>query len=102
MAINSTQPIDFCIGEVISTSPLLIKVSDNLVISEEFILLTRSVTNYIGTFTYIEGLINDDSAIKEGDTLTVRYNNGLIANDTVVLVKVNKGQKFIVIDRVGG
>lgn len=45
-AVEATKPTAFIFGTVISASPLKIKVSNNLILTEEFLVVPRTLTNY--------------------------------------------------------
>lgn len=45
-AVEATKPTAFLFGTVISASPLKIKVSNNLILTEEFLVVPKSLTNY--------------------------------------------------------
>ena len=90
-AVNASQPSNMIFGTVISTNPLKIKVDQKLILTSAQLVLSRNVTLHQ---VYIR--INEDNEYK---WITV-YNN-LNKNDTVLLMQVSGGQKYIVIDRVG-
>ena len=45
-AVKASRPCDYYIGTVVGVNPLEIKISQSMVISEEFLVIARSVTDY--------------------------------------------------------
>lgn len=70
-AVESTNPVNILFGTVYKTSPLEIEIHQKLVLPKEFLILTETV------------------AKKE-----------LKNNDIVALIRVQGGQKYMVIDKV--
>lgn len=86
---NATSyPLTMMYGTVISTSPLKINVEQKMVLDASFLTLTRNVTNY------------STSVVIDGQTRTVTIPNALKNGDTVVLLREQGGQKFVVMDKV--
>ena len=46
-AVKASRPCDYIVGNVIGTEPLKIKVSNALVIEDDFLIKTRNVTDYV-------------------------------------------------------
>lgn len=127
-AVEATKPVNVCFGEVISTSPLLIDIEQKMKLSEKQLILSRNVTdyavtaaidvmtdNYTGAHSHavysVDGEGNNTNLITDSkdiphthkiqgeQTITVR--NGLAVGDSVILMRQQSGQKFIVLDRIG-
>lgn len=73
-ATEAKNPVKVCFGKVTSTSPLKILVEQRITLGAAQLVLTRNVT--------------EDA------------NNALQDNDEVVLLRMQGGQKYIVIDKV--
>lgn len=69
--LYSSKPCDVLTGKVVSTSPLKIKVSQKMLVTEEFLLRTETFSN---------------CGFKEGDE--------------VVLIRKQRGQLFLIVDKV--
>ena len=112
---NSTAVL---FGEVINDEPLQIMVEQRLTLDEEFLVLTRNVTDYDVDVTI--GWVSD-SALKshrhsfgDGSTNSVDLSHeheitgrktmtvhaGLQIGEIVLLIRQEGGQKYIVVDRV--
>ena len=116
-AFQNSDPTAWMMGEVINTSPLEIQIEQRLTIDEDLLILTRNVTDYtveiehswatemaLGSHShsYSEGttgganLSHNHTII--ADEVTIK--NGLQVGETVLLLRQDGGQKFIVVDRV--
>ena len=89
-AVNAGKPCNYRTGIVIQENPLHIKVSNSLVLEEEFLHLARNVTDY-------EMEIKLDGTVKR-----CQVKNGLKKGERVLMIRKAGGQEFAVIDRVVG
>lgn len=111
-AVNASKPTAIVYGKVISNSPLKINVEQKMTLTAAQLVLTRNVTDYktnmtIGnTQTYYwtgteENPISVDVGHKHAIGKTsVTVHNGLVVGDEVIMIQMQGGQKYIVIDRV--
>ncbi len=88
-AVNSEKPCNIVFGSVISDSPLKINVEQKLTLSQEQLILSRSVTDF-----QIEISENDYKKM-------LIVHNKLKAGEKVILSRLQGGQKFVVLDRIG-
>ncbi|WP_025950465.1 DUF2577 domain-containing protein [Geobacillus thermocatenulatus] len=70
-AVEATNPVDVLFGTVVSESPLEVQIHQKLKLTEEFLVITERVTQA-----------------------------NLKRADKVVLLRVQGGQQFIVLDKV--
>lgn len=84
-AVNSAKPVEACFGKVIGVSPMKIFVEQKLVLGEAQLVLCRNVCNF---FTTVDGKY-------------VEVLNGLKVGETVVLIRQQGGQRYLVLDRIG-
>ena len=89
-AVNASKPVHIVFGTVLNVSPLKIKIEQKLILESEQLILTRNVTNY------------KTSIVIDGEIKNITINNGLKINNHVLLVRMQEGQKYIVLDRIGG
>lgn len=71
-AVKESKPCEIKFGTVVSTSPLKINMEQKIILEEPCLILTSNV--------------RDEKTIKSGDS--------------VILLRVQGGQKFIVLDRI--
>ena len=89
-AVSAGKPCDYRTGIVTQVDPLHIKVSNSLVLEEEFLHLARNVTDY-------ETEVKLDGTIRK-----CQVKNGLKKGEGVLMMRKAGGQEFVVIDRVVG
>lgn len=61
-AIESSRPVNIAFGKVISASPIKIQIDEKLVLDEDFLILTRNVTDY--SFEITVGHVTEKSKEK--------------------------------------
>lgn len=97
---NSMKLTDYVYGEVTSIEPLKIKVDQKLELTSSIIILTSSVIekkiNISHTHGYSEGTTNAESP----DLSEFVIVEGLIVGDKVIMLRVENGQKFIVLSKL--
>ena len=84
-AVAASDPVIFLSGKVISAQPLKINVEQRLTLGKEHLMLS--------------GLVKDQKIETENGTITLKL--GLKAEETVILLRMQGGQKFLVLDRMG-
>lgn len=70
-AVEATKPVRIYFGEVMDTDPLKINVEQKMILGENQLILTRTV-----------------------------FDEGLAAGSRVILIRIQGGQKFIVMDNL--
>lgn len=120
-ANEAAKPVNVCFGEVVGKSPLKINVEQKMVLGEGQLVLTRNVTDYMTTVTVQweteeEKIRHKHAGGGSGDTEYAEIphihsvigtknfllHNALEVGDEVILIRQQEGQKYIVIDRIGG
>ena len=126
-ANNASKPVQVCFGKVTSSSPLQILVDQKMTLDSSFLVLTRNVTDFTTMVTVqwesessltthtVKGKDSnsDDIDLKSGATkLThthdiegtkqMTIHNHLEKGEEVILLRMQGGQKYIVLDRIGG
>lgn len=86
-ANNSENPIDLRVGTVESIKPLKVRLNQKVILTETFVKLSRNVKDYDTTMT-----IN-------GKTETVKIHNGLKVGENVLMIRYQKGQKYLILER---
>lgn len=108
-AYEANKPMALIYGQVTSTDPLKILVDQKLELTQEFLVLTRNVMDYD-----LEMTVNHQTEITGGGSgeasfephlhkyvgrKTFRVHNGLILGDTVLMLRDNGGQRYVIIDK---
>jgi len=108
--IESSKPVNIAFGKVINQSPLQINVDQKMTLGELQLILTRNVTDYVTNVTINWNTANTSGGSGEGSfashshslngTKQVTINNALKVGENVVLLRVQGGQKYLVLDRL--
>lgn len=106
-AVKASKPCDYQIGTVVSEKPLKIKMSQSLILEEEFIHLSRGVADFKAEIT-LDGMktrqetdVAQDVTV-QADRQEVTIHNALKKGEKVLMFRKNGGHDFIVVDRVVG
>lgn len=110
-AVDASKPCGVYFGKVVSVSPLKISVEQKLTLGREQLILCRGVTDYetyitVSWETEKESGGSGYAAFAEhshniSGKKKILVHNALETGEKVVLLRVQGGQKFIVLDRVG-
>lgn len=97
-AVNSGNPVAVMFGTVTKSSPLEINVDQRFTIDEDFLIVTERLTRYEVDLKHNHTTSGEDT----GEALTekVVIREGFKVGDTVLLLRVQGGQKYVVWDRV--
>lgn len=117
-AVDAAKPTAIVFGDVISSSPLKIKVEQKMTLTDEQLILAKNVTDYTVNATVewtTESITHDHSYTDDGSNMTTGSNthnhqvqgtksitihNALQIGDKVLLLRMQGGQKFIVFDKL--
>ncbi len=102
-AVEGEKPAGVLFGTVTSVSPLQVNVEQRLTLSGEMLALTSNVMDYsvelgINWQTGSGGDPSHSHAVTGTKTATVK--NGLKIGEKVVLLRMQGGQRFLILDRV--
>lgn len=109
-AMEASSPVKVLFGKVISTSPLKISLEQKLILTAAQLVLTRNVVDY-DLETTID-LLTEPTSGGSGESSfashshavsgkkTIRIHNALVVGDEVILLQMQGGQKFIVVEKV--
>lgn len=89
-AVDASKPCGVYFGKVVSVSPLKISVEQKLTLGREQLILCRGVVDYETEIT-----------MQSGTKKKALIHNALKTGERVAMVRVQGGQKFLVLDRVG-
>lgn len=97
-AVAASNPVHVLSGEVIATDPLAVQVDQRFVLPAEFLLVPERLTQYEVNLSHIHGY----QGAWTGEALTqpVVIRRGLAAGDRVLLLRVQGGQQYVILDRV--
>jgi Protein of unknown function (DUF2577) len=95
-AVEASNPVNVLFGTVISASPIEIEIHQKLKLTKEFLVMTERVTKYEVDLEHNHG---GPSALA-GKLTDTPIRTGLLKGDKVVLLRVQGGQQFVVLDKV--
>lgn len=90
-AVDAGKPVVLMYGEVTGVSPLKVNVEQKLTLEGPQLILTHTVTDYEAMLSPVQ----DESAPQR-----YKMHNKLVIGDIVLLLRVQGGLKFVVVDRV--
>lgn len=110
-AVRAAKPTELRFGTVVSASPLEIRIDQKAPLKGPQLILTRNVTDYevdisVSHITEPEGREGDYYEAFETHThgykgmKKIKVHNALVVGDEVVLLQVQGGKKFLVLDRM--
>lgn len=99
-AVDSTQPVQFVFGKVTNVSPLEIQVTPKLTLKKGNLALAGSLGKQSVKLT-VSGNTGDTNSHKHSVSIpiTVTYDNSLKKGNSVILARVQGGNKYLVLDK---
>ncbi len=104
-ATDATKPANVCFGVVESANPLRIKVEQKMTLGDAQLVLCRNVTDYsvsVTTSGQTERSGEPSHAHSISGRKEITLHNALAAGEKVILLRQQGGQKYVVLDRIGG
>ena len=110
-AVEAGKPVKVMFGEVMAINPLRIMVEQKIPLSESFLVLTEAVKDHEHEITVVDWQTENASG-GGGDSAYAAHahqivgrkkiiiHNALQVGEKVLLLAMQGGQKFIVVDRV--
>lgn len=107
--ISNGEPMEVIVGEVVSVSPLAIKIDPKLTLPEENIILTKNTSEW--TMEMSVDHVTENRAGGGGMAEYASHNheykgrkkylvhNQLVMGDKVIMLKETGGQRYIALDR---
>lgn len=103
-AVETSRQCDYMVGTVTSENPLKIRVSQNIELEEEFLHLSRNVTDFEIKITMKEQdvyhVTHSVPSLTWIDKQEITVHNALKEGEKVLMLRKTGGQEYIVIDRV--
>ena len=88
---------DVVYGTVISAKPLKVQLSNNMVLTDDFIVLGK----HIGKFK-IKGKVTKHEHDEVKGNIELEIDNSLESGDKVTMIREDGGQQFYLFERTGG
>lgn len=97
-AVDASSPVSVLFGKVMNTAPLEILVDQRFTIDQDFLVVTQQMTRYELDLKHKHRTSAEDTQEALVDKIVIR--EGLQAGDTVLLLRMQGGQKYVVWDKV--
>lgn len=110
-AVEAEKPVNVCFGKVTSSSPLKILVDQKITLGKAQLVLTRNVTDFKIDVT-LHDWKTEDKGGGSGDPAFETHKHDIVGKkqmtlhhalkngEEVVLLRMQGGQKYLVLDRV--
>lgn len=92
-AVQASDPVIIRYGKVEKVNPIRISLDQKLKLGKEHLILTQNVMEHT-----VE--ISPESGEKMGERSKVTVHNGLAAGDKVILLRLQGGQQYVVLDKI--
>ena len=96
-AVENTGPVRVMFGVVASVGPLTVRVDQKLILPEQALVLTDAVRDHEALVT-VNNITDSDGDYIEATTKFVIH-NALNVGDPVILIRVQGGQKYLIIGK---
>ena len=107
--ISNGEPMEVIVGEVVSVSPLAIKIDPKLTVPEENIILTKNTCEWTMDMSVYQvtenraggGCMAEYASHNHDYVGRKKYlvHNQLVMGDKVIMLKETGGQRYIALDR---
>ena len=103
-AIAADKPVQLLFGTVVSAAPLKIQLDQKATLLEPMLVLTRNVTEFEKEHQHRTSdgatALPTSHRHKYVGTKKVKIHNALLEGDVVVLARIQKGKRYVVLDRI--
>ncbi|HEX2926161.1 MAG TPA: DUF2577 domain-containing protein [Ruminiclostridium sp.] len=100
-AVNESKPASIVFGTVVNVTPLKINIEQRLTLNDAQLILTSSVKDYDVDMTMEHSTERtNEHAHAYAGKKTFRVHNGLALGEQVIMIQMQGGQKYIVLDKV--
>lgn len=104
-AVENSKPMIAIIGVVESIGPLTIRIDQKSILEQDDLILTKNVVDYNIDMT-VDHVTDVNSSLEEPHShdykgeKSFKIHNALEINDSVILLRVQGNQRYIVLDKV--
>lgn len=96
-AVDASNPVNILFGEVLSVDDLRIKVDQKFILPKEFFVVPESLTRYEIDLSH-NHTYADSTTGTSLNVVVIR--EGLKQGDKVILMRVQGGQQYVILDKV--
>lgn len=99
-AVDAGKPVSVMFGTVMKVNPLEVNVDQRFTLDEDFLVIPEQLTRFEIDLKHKHQTNGEDT--KEALTEKIVIREGLKAGDSVLLLRVQGGQQYVVWDKVVG
>ncbi|MFC5703189.1 DUF2577 domain-containing protein [Cohnella faecalis] len=99
-AVEAGQPVAVIVGTVANENPLEVTVDQRFVLTADFLIVPESLTEYEIDAKHTHSAAGGTTGAALTEKLLIR--RGLEAGDKLILLRVQGGQQYLILDRVVG
>ncbi|AFL99532.1 Protein of unknown function (DUF2577) [Desulfitobacterium dehalogenans ATCC 51507] len=101
-ALNASNPVNILFGEVLTVNPLSVKVDQRFTLPADFLIVPESLIRYEVDLKHMHQYTDDGSPNNTSEALTSKIviRSGLAAGNKVLMLRVQGGQRYVVLDKV--
>jgi hypothetical protein len=96
-AVGAGNPVEITLGEVVSIDKFEVKIEQKLILPKEFFIVPESLTRYEIDLTHSHST-HEGSTSNSLNKVVIR--EGLKQGDKLLLLRVQGGQKYVILDKV--
>ncbi|MFS8534835.1 MAG: DUF2577 domain-containing protein [Limnochordales bacterium] len=97
-AVQANNPVQVLFGEVVSADPLTVQVDQRFILTSEFLVVPERLAPCEVDLSHTHQYPGGETEEALTEPLVIR--RGLEAGDKVLLLRVQGGQKYVLLDRV--
>jgi hypothetical protein len=105
-AVEAGNPTAILFGSVTATDPLEVNVDQRFSLEEDFLIVPESLTHFEIDLKHLHGYQDTSDSgdtprdTKESLLAPIVIRRGLEVNDVVLLLRVQGGQQYVILDRL--
>ncbi|TGE37637.1 DUF2577 domain-containing protein [Desulfosporosinus fructosivorans] len=101
-AVGASNPVTIMIGEVITVNPLSVKVEQRFTLTADFLIVPESMRLFEIDLEHAHQYTDNGFSRNTAEALITKIviHPGLKGGDKVLLLRVQGGQKFLILDKV--
>ncbi|EHQ92089.1 DUF2577 domain-containing protein [Desulfosporosinus youngiae] len=101
-AMGASNPVTIMFGEVAAVDPLSVRVDQRFTLPADFLIVPESLIKYELDLMHTHQYTDSGSSRETSEALNskVIIRPGLKVGDKVLLLRVQGGQKFVILDKV--
>lgn len=96
-AYNASNPLNIEFGTVLDNVNLTIKINQKRILTKEFFVVPQRLTRYVKDLRHTHTCPDGTTSVA---LFKLVIREGLIVGDTVILLKIENGSRYIVLDKI--